>query len=98
MKPLTVGFERCGRDEAAASGRGDVAQAATVGELCRELVEREALLPDRVESVFRRCASANLPDRSYPVARKATLYLVTDVRRPGVSPVGIAFSASSPRA
>ena len=29
--------------------------------------------------------------------RNATWYLVTDVRWPGVSPAGIAFSASSPR-
>ncbi len=35
--------------------------------------------------------------RSYAVMRLATSYLVTDVRRPGVSPAGIAFSAASPR-
>ena len=29
--------------------------------------------------------------------RVATLYFVTDVRRPGVSPAGIALSISSPR-
>src|SRR5262249_9518392 len=33
----------------------------------------------------------------YSAIRKATLYFVTDVRWPGVSPAGIAFSASSPR-
>jgi hypothetical protein len=33
----------------------------------------------------------------YIVMRLATSYLVTDARRPGVSPAGIAFSASSPR-
>ena len=31
-----------------------------------------------------------------PRHRRATSYLVTDVRRPGVSPAGIAFSVSSP--
>jgi hypothetical protein len=38
------------------------------------------------------------PGALYVVMRVATLYFVTDVRRPGVSPAGIAFSISSPRA
>src|SRR6266540_6537056 len=42
----------------------------------------------------RRGAVTGPPQR---VIRVATLYFVTDVRRPGVSPAGIAFSTSSPR-
>jgi hypothetical protein len=50
------------------------------------------------------CASAGARVERAPAAsaysamRAATWYFRTDVRRPGVSPAGIAFNASSPRA
>jgi hypothetical protein len=44
-------------------------------------------------------ATAGFPTsrRRYSVMRNATWYFVTDERLPGVSPAGIALSASSPR-
>ena len=43
-----------------------------------------------------RHSASHVIERSYPAIRCATSYFVTDVRRPGVSPAGIAFSVSSP--
>ena len=50
------------------------------------------------EEGWRRAAGVSPPvETRQLVMRVATLYLVTDVRRPGVSPAGIAFRTSSAR-